>query len=456
MRSADPTLPSEPGQPPSALGAGLATLVDPALGGGPASGLDTEPGAGGALDATVAAATIGASVSDAWPAPSVGEALVRSTVLPHVEVWDGELRLTQQRRRRYEDVRPLGEGGMGEVVLAKDNDIERVVAVKRLLPRLSGTTAVTRFAEEIRTVGQLGHPGIPPVHDVGIDEHGKLYFVMKYVDGETLEDIIARLAAGDAATHARYPFERRVELIMSLLETLAYAHAQGIVHRDLKPANVMVGAYGEVVLMDWGIAKGATLPDDPALTPEAGAGVGAARTSGRLHQTEHGALIGTPLYMSPEQAARRLDAIDARSDLYALAVVMHELLTLRHYLHDREDLAQVLEGVANRSPEIGSDEWALSDVQGPVGADLRHLVRKGMAKDPAERFPSAHAMLDRLRRRAEGEIPVECPVTFWMSTLARTRRLLDRNPYLTITSIVTFLLLSVTSIFYAAARLALG
>ncbi|HRH00632.1 MAG TPA: serine/threonine-protein kinase [Polyangiaceae bacterium] len=454
MSSADPTLqsPSDPKQS-SALDAGLATLVDPTVTDA-ASRLDTQPTTSVALDATVAAPPVGDG-GGAWrPSPSATETLARSTVLPHVEVWEGELRVTQQRRRRYEDVRPLGEGGMGEVVLARDNDIERVVAVKRLLPHLAGTTAITRFAEEIRTVGQLGHPGIPPVHDVGVDEHGKLYFVMKYVDGETLEDIIARLAAGDPATHAAYPFERRVELIMSLLETLAYAHAQGIVHRDIKPANVMVGAYGEVVLMDWGIAKGAGLTADVSETLQDGVGV--ASGAARLHQTEHGALVGTPVYMSPEQAARRLDAIDARSDVYALSVVMHELLTLRHYLHDREDLRQVLEGVANRSPAVHGPEWELSAVQGPVAADLRHLVAKGMAKDPSRRFPSAQAMLDRLRRRAEGDIPVECTVTFWMSTLARTRRFLDRHPYVTILSIVAFLVLSIASMFYAAARLALG
>ncbi len=452
MSSAGPTLqsPSEPKQVAGAGGADLATLVDPAR-------VD-DPATSGALDATVAAGSLEASGADAWrAAASAGElkqAGVRSTVLPHVEVWEGELRVTRQRRRRYEDVRPLGEGGMGEVVLAKDNDIERVVAVKRLLPHLSGTTAVTRFAEEIRTVGQLGHPGIPPVHDVGVDEHGKLYFVMKYVDGETLEDIIARLAADDPATHAAYPFERRVELIMSLLETLAYAHAQGVVHRDIKPANVMVGAYGEVVLMDWGIAKGAGLTADGSDT--LADGVGATSGSTRLHQTEHGALVGTPVYMSPEQAARRLDAIDARSDVYALSVVMHELLTLRHYLHDREDLQQVLDGVATRSPEVNSAEWGLSALQGPVGADLRHVVVKGMAKDPERRFPSAQAMLDRLRRRAEGYIPIECAITFWMSTLARARRFLGRRPYLTISAITALVLLSITSIVYAGARLALG
>ncbi len=426
------------------------------------------PGAGSgpasfALDATVDSAALHAGAALASGGASITSLaaadprLSRSTVLPRIEVHAGELRITQHARPRYQDLRPLGEGGMGEVVLAQDNDIERVVAVKRLLPHLAGTTAVARFAEEIRTVGRLGHPGIAPVHDVGLDERGQLYFVMKYVDGETLEDIIAKLAAGDPAYHARYPFERRVEIIMGVLEALSYAHDQGVVHRDLKPANVMIGAYGEVVLMDWGIAK-STAPghasDLGATIPEAAA---ALTKSGRLHQTQHGALLGTPFYMSPEQALARQDTLDARSDIYSLCVMFHELLTLRHYLHGRDDLRSVLDGVANVGPPPISDPgWALSPLQGMVAADLAHVVRKGMQKDPAQRYASAAEMLARLRRRADGDIPIECPVTLWLSAIGRARRTVNRHPYLAGAVIPAFVLVSFLAIVYSAVRLVFG
>ena len=108
--------------------------------------------------------------------------------------------------------------------------------------------ALARFVEEIRTTGGLEHPNIVPIHDVGLDEKGRYYFIMKYVDGETLESILARLRAGDRETHARYGFERRVEIFKGVLEAIAYAHARGYIHRDIKPANIMVGAFGEVLV----------------------------------------------------------------------------------------------------------------------------------------------------------------------------------------------------------------
>src|SRR5262249_60463772 len=151
-----------------------------------------------------------------------------------------------------------------EVVLVNDRDIERQVALKRLLPELQDPALLARFVDEIRIVGRLEHPNIVPIHDVGVDELGRYYFVMKYVEGETLESIIEKLAAGDPAYVRTYSYERRIEIFLGLLHALEYAHSHGVVHRDVKPANVMVGRYGEVVLMDWGIAKPLASKRDPA------------------------------------------------------------------------------------------------------------------------------------------------------------------------------------------------
>ena len=180
--------------------------------------------------------------------PPVGA--TRTTVLPRVEGEGGQVHLHAESKLRYEPLKLLGAGGMGEVVLVEDQDIARRVAVKRLLPELTHPSVLARFVDEIRTVGRLEHPNIVPIHDVGIDDLGRYFFVMKYVEGDTLESVIEKLAARDPVTLARYSFEQRIELFLGVLHALEYAHEHGVVHRDIKPANVMIGRYGEVVLMD--------------------------------------------------------------------------------------------------------------------------------------------------------------------------------------------------------------
>ena len=161
-----------------------------------------------------------------------------TTVLPLVEVRGEQVELVRRSNARYEKIKDLGRGGMGEVSLVRDNDIGRVVALKRLFKPPSGDpSGLLRFISEVRTVGQLEHPNIVPIHDVGLDENGNYYFVMKYVDGETLEHIITKLADGDPYYHQRYPVDVRLEIFMGLLRALQYAHDQGIVHRDIKPAT---------------------------------------------------------------------------------------------------------------------------------------------------------------------------------------------------------------------------
>src|SRR5215470_11562537 len=171
-------------------------------------------------------------------------AAARTTILPRIAGDGHGLRLSLESRSRYEPTKLLGAGGMGEVVLVRDQDIERKVAIKRVLSGHDDPATLARFVDEIRTVGRLEHPNIVPIHDVGVDELGRYFFVMKYVEGETLESIIAKLRAGDPAYLAKYSVEVRIELFLGILNALAYAHAQGIVHRDIKPANVMIGRYG--------------------------------------------------------------------------------------------------------------------------------------------------------------------------------------------------------------------
>jgi eukaryotic-like serine/threonine-protein kinase len=345
---------------------------------------------------------------------------IRSTVLPRVE-WEGPTpKVNPSQRHRFEELGLLGEGGMGEVVLAQDHDIERTVALKRL-PENCDLGRVLRFVEEIRTVGQLEHPNIVPVHDVGIDASGRYYFVMKHLHGETLESIIGRLRDGDAAAHARFTMPVRLQLMLSVMNALAYAHKQGFVHRDLKPANIMVGPYGEVTVMDWGLAKRIRTPESP---------VAATVTTGIRErtplQTHVGSIMGTPLYMSPEQAVGANDTLDERSDLYSLSVVFHELLHLEHYLKGREELQAVLEGVKTVDPVL--HVATLKGRQYQVPAELDWFLQRGFKKNPAERYGSVAEMMDELQRIIRGECRVQCQRTFVKRMLGEASQFTDQHP----------------------------
>jgi serine/threonine-protein kinase len=356
---------------------------------------------------------------------TVSGGTLRSTVLPQIE-WEGPTpKVKPSERQRFEELGLLGEGGMGEVVLAMDHDIARQVALKRL-PENCDLGRVLRFAEEIRTVGQLEHPNIVPVHDVGVDSAGRYYFVMKHLRGETLESIIARLKAGDDAAHARFTMEVRTQIFLSVLNAMAYAHQQGFIHRDLKPANIMVGPYGEVTVMDWGLAKrirGAEQRPELPMTQSR------ERT---VLQTQVGAVMGTPLYMSPEQARGAHNEVDERSDLYALTVIFHEFLHLDHYLAGRAGLQEVLAGVQATTPVLHKMNTRAARYQVP--ADLDWFLARGFKKAPAERYQSVQEMHDELQRIIRGECRVQCHRTFMKRMLGEAQRGLDRYPVAMVTA----------------------
>jgi serine/threonine-protein kinase len=345
----------------------------------------------------------------------------RTTVLPRLTDEGGAHRLVLDERARFEEVQVLGRGGVGEVVLAVDHDIARKVALKRLLPEAEGDGAVARFADEVRALGALDHPNIVPIHDVGVTPEGKHFYVMKYIQGETLEHVIERLAEGDPAYHARYTFARRMEVFTAALRAVQYAHAQGYVHRDLKPANIMVGAFGEVVVMDWGLARRLRdAPESLVAGPSPSVPPGSPRA-----RTLDGSLLGTPAYMSPEQSRGELHLVDEVSDVYSLGVICHELLTLRHYLHEHSSVTATLLAVDRVDPELASH--VESSVQPPVPAEYAHFVKHCMAKDRGQRLRSATAALDRLDAIRAGTFPVECPVTFMKRMTLGLTRSIDRH-----------------------------
>ncbi len=349
----------------------------------------------------------------------------RSTVLPRRETPES---LRSNASPRYEPVRSLGEGGMGEVVLVHDHDIGRQVAVKRLKADPHDEGAVMRFAEEVRTIGHLEHPGIVPVHDVGVDEQGQHYLVMKYVQGETLEEIIAELKSGDAAYRARFTHGLRVQIFSSMLQALRYAHEKGVIHRDLKPSNIMVGAYGEVMLMDWGIAKkverGAVDGADHALADTVDPRMGPQR----LVQTAVGSLLGTPLYMSPEQSAGKVHELDERSDIYSACLVFLELITLQHPYTDKRTVSELIiaQSTQKVTPIQLREMFSAADAPG----ELNWFVSRGLEKDRDARYASVAEMERALAAIRDGKIELKCHVTLAKRGAQEFSHWVDRHQHI--------------------------
>ncbi|MGE0453343.1 MAG: serine/threonine-protein kinase [Vicinamibacteria bacterium] len=281
---------------------------------------------------------------------------------------------------RYQLVGREAEGGMASVWRARDTVLAREVALKVLPPEAGGSELAARLAEEARILAQLEHPGIVPVHDAGTLPDGRVFYAMKLVRGRRL-DFHARESASLPALLR--VFER-------ICETVAFAHGQGVLHRDLKPENVMIGAFGEVLVLDWGIAKRVGEPAGPP------AAAGPARPG-----TAHGAIVGTPAYMAPEQA--RGEPVDARADVYGLGAVLHVLL---------------------HGAPPPSEGAALPRRRLPRPLDA--VLRKALAPAAAERYAGARELADEIGRFLDGaavralpEGPLDAA-----ARLLRTQRLL--------------------------------
>jgi eukaryotic-like serine/threonine-protein kinase len=241
------------------------------------------------------------------------------------------------------------------------------------------------------------------------------------VHGETLEAIIDKLIAGDPKVLALYDFERRVEIMMGVLEAVAYAHSKQIIHRDIKPANIMIGPYGEVMVMDWGLARAMRGAEPVTASQDSSPDASGSR---KLFETQLGTLLGTPAYMSPEQA--RGEELDERSDVYSLCMTFYELLALSHPHMNAPSLEVMLEAVKNQP--IPHAMMAGANHDGPVPADLSWFLDRGLKKNKSDRFQSVDEMIARLRRRAGGDIPVQCPITFSMRASTLLRQALGRRP----------------------------
>ncbi len=235
---------------------------------------------------------------------------------------------------KYRLLEKFASGGMGTVYLAEDTQLQRKVALKVLhTPDASGELSA-RMLREARVIAQLEHPSIVPVHDVGALPDGRVFYVMKFVQGRRL----------DQYAHAESALPDRLRIFQKICEAVAFAHTNGVIHRDLKPENIMVGAFGEVLVMDWGLAK--IVAEEEGRKTGSNNGDSKSREDGSKcrddklrasnlqqpaasgqHQTLHGTVMGTPAYMAPEQKRGDIAQIDHRSDVYALGAILKILLT---------------------------------------------------------------------------------------------------------------------------------
>jgi len=270
---------------------------------------------------------------------------------------------------RYEIRRPLGRGGMGTVYAAYDRRLEREVAIKVSNAAATSSDLEARLRQEARVLAHLEHPGIVPVHDAGLLDDGRWFYVMKYVRGETLPKHVASLV-GEAAMLG--VFER-------IAEAVAFAHAAGVVHRDLKPSNVMVGAFGEVLVLDWGVAKVLAMPTTPESSPDP------ERTPESSGGTASGTRIGTPGFMAPEQARGDASTAGPAADVYSLGALLYWLLTATPAPASADAITRGLAGLQPRPSRR-----------------LRAIVVRCLADAPAGRYADAGALVSDLQRYRAG------------------------------------------------------
>jgi tRNA A-37 threonylcarbamoyl transferase component Bud32 len=298
----------------------------------------------------------------------------------------------QAPERRYRMEALLGEGGMGEVRLCADAAIGRRVAMKVMRSEYAKEKSLrTRFLREARVQGQLEHPAIVPVYDMGRDAAGTEFFTMKRVRGETLDQIVEKLAAGDPTARRDYGLHKLLSAYSQVCLAVHFAHERGVVHRDLKPANVMLGGFGEVYVLDWGLAK----LDGESEAPQAERIALDADSSGKA--TMFGVMLGTPGYAAPEQIQG--ETVDRRADIWSLGAVLFELLALVP-LNPLDNAAAMLKrtvhGLLDPRPSVRVPHRA-------VPPELEAICVRAMARDPRDRYPDARALQLDVERYLSGD-----------------------------------------------------
>lgn len=294
---------------------------------------------------------------------------------------------------RYVNFHEMARGGNARLRSCWDSVIGRTIALKTLLPEVAAERSERRrFLREARVTAQLQHPNTVPVYEIGNDPEEGLYFTMKRISGENLFEVLKRIARRDEATVAEFTLTRLLEIVIDACQALSYAHTRGVIHRDVKPENIWVGNFGEVILLDWGVAKVWGHSDESDSISHSTLKSPKLDDETQLRTlTARGQRPGTPLYMSPEQVEGRR-GIDERSDIFSVGVVIYEMLTLSEPFKGR-NVDETFDNIRNYIPPLPSEKAKYFDIP----PELDQLVMKCIAKKPGERPQAIRRVVEELR-----------------------------------------------------------
>lgn len=436
--------------------------------------LDLDAGLADALNPPPAD-TEGATLFSIAAAPTGNDAALNTLLAIGPSGPQGDLppATVQPAQQRYEIMREHARGGMGRVLLARDVAVGREVALKELLPGRQGSSGVTRktgtlaqaerFLREARVTGQLEHPGIVPVYEIGQRPDGSPFYTMKFVRGRTLADRVRETRDSQATGPEK--LARRLKLLdafTTVCEAVAFAHSRGVIHRDLKPQNLMLGDFGETLVLDWGLARvknanesTSNLPPLPRIEPaSSGSGVikassvissssvpppvtGTAGVTNASAATMDGAVIGTPAYMSPEQAAGNISEVDEQSDLYSLGAILYEIVTgVPPYEGSTPEsvVKKVLHGppqhVLKRQPD--------------APPELAALIDRAMHRERAGRLRMVNELVEQVRAFREGRTLS----VYQYSTMELARRFVARHRAATLITLLAVAALLGSGVWY--------
>ena len=324
---------------------------------------------------------------------------------------------------KYDELKPLSEGGTAKLFTTLDLNLQRNVAYKTLHKDLRDSEIETkRFLREARVTANIQHPGTVPLYELGRDREGQLFFTMKKVDGRDLREILFDLRQEVPEVMEKFPLPRLLDILIQVSQTIAYAHDQGVIHRDLKPANIIVGKFGEVYVLDWGLAKVLSAP-----TLKKAEAIKNEKMDTTL--TPVGRHYGTPMYMPPEIAKGEAD-LDGRTDVFSLGIILFEMLTLQ-FLVEGEDPYEIKKQILDKPLPLPREVAPHRNIP----RDLQAICMKALKRNKYNRYSSATTFLEDLQHfRHQEEVSV-----YWYSGWEKLTRWRSRHAYLIITTLSALL-----------------